>query len=43
MLGLATSEDLDILSIEANDLGDLPAQSLQYEELVEVVTCAVMK
>lgn len=41
--GLPSSEELDVLSIDAGDLGDLPALSPQYEELIEVVTCAVVK
>lgn len=43
MLSLSSSEELDILSIEASDLGDSPAQSPQYKELVQIVTHAVVK
>lgn len=43
MLGLSSSEELDILSIEASDLGDSPTQSPQYEELVQIVIRAVAK
>lgn len=38
MLGLSGSEEVDILSIEVDDLEDLPALSPQYEELVEAIT-----
>lgn len=43
ILSASSSEVLNVLSIEASDLGDSPAHSPQYEELVEVVTCAVVK
>lgn len=38
MLGLSSSKEVDILSIEADDLEDLPALSPQYEELVKAIT-----
>lgn len=43
MLSVSGSEELDVLSIEASDLGDSPAYSPQCEELVEVVTRTVAK
>lgn len=43
MLGFSSSEELDVLSIEEGDLGDSPAQSPQYEELLEVVTRAMAR
>lgn len=43
MLGLSSSEELDVPSIDAGDIGDLPAISPQNEELMEVVSRAVSK
>lgn len=42
-MGLSSSKELDVLSIEAGELGDSLAQSPQYEELVEVLSRAVAK
>lgn len=41
MLGLSSSED--VLSIDAGDIGDSPAISPWYEEIMEVVSHAVSK
>lgn len=41
MLVLSSSEELDILSIDAGDIEDSPPLSPAYEELLEVVTHAV--
>lgn len=35
---LSSSEELDVLSIEASDIGDSPVVSPQYEKLMEVVS-----
>lgn len=43
LLGLFSSEEVDSLSINAGDLVDLPAHSLQYEEPTEVLTHALEK
>lgn len=43
MLVLSSSEELDILSIEVFNIGDSPAISLQYEELMEGVPQSVSK
>lgn len=43
ILGLSSSEELDTLSINVSDIGDSPATSPQYEELMEVVFRAVSK
>lgn len=40
LMGLSSSEEVDVLSIDAGYLGDSPALSPQYEELVEVLTSA---
>lgn len=42
-MGLSSSEELDVLSIEAGELGDSLTQSPQYEELVEVLSRAVAR
>lgn len=42
MLGLSSFEELDDL-IDAGDIGDSPAISPQYEELIKFVSCAVSK
>lgn len=41
MLVLSSSEELDVLSIDAGDIEDSPPLSPAYEELLEVVTRAV--
>lgn len=43
MLALSRFEELDILSIKASDLGDSPAHSPQFQELVDVFTHAMAK
>lgn len=43
MLALSSSEEVDIVSIEAEDLEDSPPLSPAYEELVEFVTCVIAK
>lgn len=43
VLQLSSSEEVDVLSIKAGEIEDLPLLSPVYEELVEVVTCAVSK
>lgn len=43
MLAFSSSEEVVIVSIEAGDLEDLPPLSPAYEELVEIVTCAMAK
>lgn len=40
---LSSSEDLDVLSIEAGEIEDSPCQSPAFEELMEVVTRAAAK
>lgn len=40
---LSSSEELDVLSIEASDIGDSPVVSPQYEKLMEVVSRAGSK
>lgn len=40
---MSSSEEEDILSINASDLGDPPTLSPQYKEPVEVLTCVVTK
>lgn len=42
MFELSTSKEVDVLSIEGGDFGDdSPLHVPGYEELVEVVSCAV--
>ncbi len=41
-LQLSDSEELDVISVNARDTEDSPPQSRAYEELVEVVTSAVL-
>lgn len=43
MLGLSSSEEVDVLSIEVGDFKDSPPFFTAYEELLEVVTHAVAK
>lgn len=43
MLGLSSSEELDIFSKDAGNIEDLPPLSPAYEKLLEVVTRAVNK
>lgn len=43
VLMLSSSEELDVLSIEAGGIEDLPSPSPSYEEPVEVITRAVAK
>lgn len=43
MLELSSSEELEVLSIEAGDIEDSPPSSPAYEELVEVVSWEVAK
>lgn len=43
MLGLSSSEELDVLSIDAGDIEDSPPLSPAHEEPLEVVTRAVNK
>lgn len=43
MLELSASEEVDVLSIDVDDIEEPPLHSLKYEELVDVVTLAVAK
>lgn len=43
MLQLSTSEEVDVLSIEAGEMESPPPHPPAYEELLEVVTHAVAK
>lgn len=43
MLQLSSSEDLDVVSIDAEDFEDSPPHTPAYEELMEVMTRAVAK
>lgn len=43
MLALSSSEDVDVISIKARDLEDLPLLFFGYEDLLEVVNRAVAK
>ncbi len=42
-LRLSSSEEVDVMGIDTDETVDSPPQSIAYEELVEVVTRAVVK
>jgi len=43
VLQLSSSEDLDVVGIDAGDIKDSPPHTPTYERVMEVVTCTVAK
>lgn len=41
MLYLSGSKELDVVSMDPGDVVDSPPHTPAYEELIEVITCAV--